>query len=144
MYNCLKLSQMTEYILTLRNMPSMLIKPPVLKINIVFLMLTITERNYFKQFCFTLGSVLSELLKYFFYCSWFKVVFGYYFFTHHWWSFRYLWISRNTEQQCSFSGSKMDRYNCQILHYRLKWSIAWNIYNTIANQFIYSVIQCQK
>lgn len=66
MYNCLKLSQMTEYILTLRSMPSMLIKPPVLKINIVFLMLTITERNYFKQFCFTLGSVLSELLKYFF------------------------------------------------------------------------------
>lgn len=57
---------MTEYILTLRSMPSMLIKPPVLKINIVFLMLTITERNYFKQFCFTLGSVLSELLKYFF------------------------------------------------------------------------------
>lgn len=45
MYNCLKPSQMTEYILTLPNMPSVLIKPPVLKINIVFSMLTITERK---------------------------------------------------------------------------------------------------
>lgn len=68
MYNCLKPSQMTEYILTLPNMPSVPIKPPVLKINIVFSMLTITERNYSKQSCFTLEKVLSELLEDFFYC----------------------------------------------------------------------------
>lgn len=59
---------MTEFILTLHNMPSMLIKPQVLKTNIVFPMLKITEINCFKQFCFTLESVLSELLKIFFYC----------------------------------------------------------------------------
>lgn len=46
MYNCLKLSQMTEYILTFPNTPSVLIKPPVLKINIVFSMLTITEKLF--------------------------------------------------------------------------------------------------
>lgn len=94
MYNCLKPSQMTEYILTLPNMPSVLIKPPVLKINIVFSVLTITEINYFKQSCFTLENVLSELLEDFFYCCWFKVVFSYHFFALHWWSFRYLRISR--------------------------------------------------
>lgn len=45
MYNCLKLSQMTEYILTLSNMPSVLIKTPVHKINIntVFSTLTVTQ-----------------------------------------------------------------------------------------------------
>lgn len=125
MYNCLKLSQMTEYILMLCNMPSMLIKPPVFKINIVFSMLTITKRNYLKQFWFTLENVLSELLKGFFYCCWFTVVFSYYFFALHWWSFRYLWISRNRVQQCSFSGNELG--NCQTLHYCFKWSIAWNV-----------------
>lgn len=128
MYNCLKLSQMTEYILTLHNMPPMLIKPPVLKINIVFSMLTIRERHYFKQFCSTLEKVLYEILKDFFSCCcWFKVVFGYSFFALHWWSFRYLQISRNTAQQCSFSDNNPGKDNCQTLHYCLRWNIAWNI-----------------
>lgn len=64
-YNCLKLSQMIEYILTLSNMPSELLKPPVhkIKINIVFSILRVTQINYFNEFCLTLERILSELPK---------------------------------------------------------------------------------
>lgn len=59
---------MTEYILTLSNMASVLLKPLIHKINIniVFSTPPLTQRNYLNYFCFTLESILSELPKDFF------------------------------------------------------------------------------
>lgn len=136
---------MTEYILTLCNMPSMLIKPPVLKINIVFSVLAISERHYFKQFCFTLENGLYELLKDLFLIavdSKLCVVTISLLFTD-----GHLDIFEYQEIQCSNALLLViiwARTTVKLYIIALNEVLLEAFYKTIANQFIYSIIQCQK